>query len=119
MKAISLALLVALFSTGCEPSAQTSDAAVYSPPRHGEPASDAENCQCTIYWLVRHDAVEGRDYEVDALTWLWDLTTRADKTIIGNNWKGIQSRYYESGPFATMENMEARYIDWLLQELAD
>jgi len=82
-------------------------------------ANDAENCQCEIYWLVRHDAVEGRDYDADALTWLWDITTQEDKTIIRNNWKGVQSRYYERGPFGKMEDMEARYIDWILQELAD
>ncbi|MBT8081068.1 MAG: aromatic ring-hydroxylating dioxygenase subunit alpha [Gammaproteobacteria bacterium] len=73
--------------------------------------------RCEIYWLVRGDAREGRDYDVDELTWLWDVTTRADKEIIVNNSKGVHSKYYEPGPFSTMEAMESIYVDWILQEL--
>ncbi|HLT91927.1 MAG TPA: aromatic ring-hydroxylating dioxygenase subunit alpha [Woeseiaceae bacterium] len=80
---------------------------------------DLENCVCEIYWLVRGDAVEGKDYDVDELTWLWHVTTLADKEIIVNNWKGVRSRYYRPGPFSTMERMERRFIDWVLQQLAD
>ena len=79
---------------------------------------DARNCKCEIYWLVRGDAVEGKDYVTDDLTWLWDVTTDADKTIIVNNWKGVQSIYYQPGPFSKMEDMEGRYIDWIVRELA-
>ena len=79
---------------------------------------DARNCKCEIYWLVRGDAVEGKDYVTDDLTWLWDVTTDADKTIIVNNWKGVQSVYYQPGPFSKMEDMEGRYIDWIVRELA-
>ena len=78
---------------------------------------DHVNSRCEIYWLVREDADEGRDYDVDELTWLWDITTQADKEIIVNNARGVQSKYYEPGPFSTMEAMEKRYIDWILQEL--
>jgi Rieske 2Fe-2S family protein len=78
---------------------------------------DSKNCECRIFWLVRDDAVEGRDYDVDALIWLWDVTTRADKTIIVNNWRGVKSRYYEPGPFSKMESCESGYIDWVVQEL--
>lgn len=83
---------------------------VFTPVDHG-------NCRCTIYWLVRGDAEAGRDYDVDELTWLWDVTTQADKRIIVNNWKGVNSRYYRPGPFAGMERMERRYVEWLLQQL--
>ena len=78
---------------------------------------DSQNCECRIYWLVRDDAVKGKDYEVEALTWLWDVTTKADKTIILNNWRGVSSRYYEPGPFSKLEFSESRYIDWILLEL--
>lgn len=80
---------------------------------------DHLNCKCDIYWMVRGDAVEGKDYDVDELTWLWDITTHADKTIIVNNWKGVQSRYYEPGPFSGQERMERSWIEWLLRELAN
>ena len=43
--------------------------------------------------------------------------TQADKEIIVNNSKGVHSKYYEPGPFSSMEAMERIYIDWILQEL--
>jgi phenylpropionate dioxygenase-like ring-hydroxylating dioxygenase large terminal subunit len=85
---------------------------VFKPVDHG-------HCVCEIYWLVRSDAVEGRDYDLAGLTWLWDVTTHADKTIIVNNWKGVNSRYFRPGPFSTMERMEKRYVEWILAQLAD
>jgi len=78
---------------------------------------DKDHCQCEIYWLVRSDAVEGRDYDVDRLTWLWDVTTQADTEIIVNNWKGVKSKYYQPGPFSDMERAESTYVEWVLQEL--
>ena len=79
---------------------------------------DFENSRCDIYWLVRDNAAEGKDYDVDELTWLWDVTTEADKTIIVNNYKGVCSRFYQPGPFSGMERPERIYVEWLLQELA-
>jgi len=78
---------------------------------------DKDNSLCEIFWLVRSDADEGKDYDVDALTWLWDVTTEADKTIIVNNSKGVHSRYYRPGPFSGMENLERVYIEWILEQL--
>ena len=78
---------------------------------------DRDNCKCDIYWLVRADAQEGTDYDVDKLTWLWDVTTEADKEIIVNNWRGLRSRYYQPGPFSAMERMEKMWVEWYLQEL--
>lgn len=79
---------------------------------------DQLNCQCKIFWLVRGDAVEGKDYDRDELVWLWDITTHADEKIIVDNWKGVQSRYYRPGPFSGMEGMERRWTEWILRELA-
>ena len=78
---------------------------------------DQYNCRCDIDWLVRGDAEEGKDYRKDELTWLWDVTTLADKEIIVNNWKGVQSKYYSPGPFSAMERYERIWTEWLLQEL--
>jgi Rieske 2Fe-2S family protein len=78
---------------------------------------DQYHSQCDSYWLVLNDAEAGKDYDLDELVWLWDVTTEADKRIIMNNWKGVNSRYYRSGPFSGMERMEGRYIEWLLQQL--
>ena len=78
---------------------------------------DLNNSRCDIYWLVRGDAVEGKDYDLDELTWLWDVTTKADKSIIVNNSKGVHSRFYQPGPFSGMERAEKTYVEWLMQEL--
>ncbi len=78
---------------------------------------DGRHCQCQIYWLVRGDAVEGKDYDCDELMWLWDVTMCADERIIVNNWKGVNSKYYKPGPFSEMEEPEQRFVDWVLQEL--
>jgi len=78
---------------------------------------DLNNSKCDIYWLVRADAEEGKDYDVEELTWLWDITTEADKTIIVNNSKGVHSRFYRPGPFSEMEGLEQSYIEWILREL--
>ncbi len=79
---------------------------------------DIENSRCDIYWLTRADAVAGKDYDVQELVWLWDITTQADKTIIVNNSKGVHSKFYEPGPFSDMEQAERVYIEWILQQLA-
>lgn len=84
---------------------------VFSPVDHG-------NCICKIFWFVRGDAVEGQDYDLEKLTWLWDVTTQADERIIVNNWKGVCSRYYRPGPFSGMETMEQRFTEWILQQLS-
>jgi Rieske 2Fe-2S family protein len=79
---------------------------------------DLNNSRCEIHWLVRSDAVQGKDYDLHELTWLWDITTKADMTIIVNNSKGVHSKYYEPGPFSRMEKAERAYIEWILQQLA-
>jgi Rieske 2Fe-2S family protein len=78
---------------------------------------DQNNSSCEIYWLVRGDAEEGKDYDVEKLTWLWDVTTQSDKEIIVNNSRGVHSKYYRPGPFSGMERAERVYIEWILQEL--
>ena len=79
---------------------------------------DQGNCICKIFWFVRHDAIEGKDYNCEALMWLWDITTNADEKIIVNNWKGVNSRFYKPGPFSGMERLERRYTEWIVQQLA-
>ena len=71
-----------------------------------------------VIWLVRADAVEGRDYERDALTWMWRVTTEADKKITQDNQAGVNSRFYRPGPYAAMEPNASRYAAWYLGELA-
>ncbi|NKB36465.1 MAG: Rieske 2Fe-2S domain-containing protein [Gammaproteobacteria bacterium] len=71
-----------------------------------------DTADCEITWLVNEDADEGVDYNLDDLIWLWDVTTIADKRIIEDNQKGVNSRHYEPGPFTTMEDFEQGFVDW-------
>ena len=70
-----------------------------------------------VMWLVRGDAREGDDYDVERLIWLWDVTSLADKRIIETNQAGIRSRHYEPGPFSLMEPATAAYVERYLGEL--
>lgn len=67
---------------------------------------------CEITWLVNETAVEGKDYDVAELTWLWDVTTKADKQIIERNQAGVDSRFYLPGPLSTMENYQRQFLEW-------
>ncbi len=78
----------------------------------------ALDTEMEVIWLVRGDAVEGRDYDLDRLTWLWDVTSLADKKIIEMNQAGVRSRAYEPGPYSLMEPGTAAYTDRYLSELA-
>jgi len=72
---------------------------------------------CDITWLVNGDAEEGKDYDKERLTWLWDVTTRADKRIIEFNAEGVQSRFYEPGPYSKMEEYTWKFMTWYLQTI--
>ena len=73
--------------------------------------------ECDISWLVNGDAEEGTDYDKAKLTWLWDVTTEADKRIIENNARGVSSRYYQPGTLSTMEEFTGSFISWYLQTI--
>jgi phenylpropionate dioxygenase-like ring-hydroxylating dioxygenase large terminal subunit len=73
-----------------------------------------DTADCDITWLVRGDAEEGKDYAKEKLTWLWDVTTYADKTIIERNQQGVNSRYYRPGPLSEMEDYTWKFLSWYL-----
>ena len=52
-----------------------------------------------LVWFVREDAQEGVDYDVDKVTWLWHHTTLEDEYIITRNAAGVNSRFFEPGPY--------------------
>lgn len=77
-----------------------------------------DSCEMELIWLVKEDAVEGRDYDLDRLTWLWKVTTEEDKKIIEHTARGVRSHYFVPGPIAPMEHNELRYIHWYLSEIS-
>lgn len=79
---------------------------------------DAHTTDMELIWLVKGGAQEGVDYDLEKLTWLWQVTTLADKRITEDNQKGVNSRYYEPGPYAPVEQNAIAWIDWYLHEIA-
>ena len=71
-----------------------------------------------LTWLVHPEAVEGVDYEVEHVTWLWLKTVEEDLHICANNQAGVNSRYYQPGPYSKMEGTADRFMEWYLKELA-
>ena len=76
-----------------------------------------DRSECDITWLVNGDAEEGKDYKKERLTWLWDVTTHADKKIIEQNAKGVASRFYRPGPLSKMETYTWRFLEWYLDTI--
>ena len=72
-----------------------------------------------VIWLVRKDAVEGKDYNLDDLTWMWKVTAAADKRIVHENQVGVSSRFYVPGPYALpIEEKTVRLTEWYLHSIA-
>jgi Rieske 2Fe-2S family protein len=70
-----------------------------------------------ILWLVRDDARDGDDYHREQLTWMWHVTSIADKQIIDQNQQGVNSRYYAPGPYGPMEAQTRSFVEWYLAQI--
>lgn len=71
-----------------------------------------------LTWVVHEDAVEGVDYDVNRIKWLWEATGAADATICENNQKGVNSKFYKPGPHSKMEDRIDHLIHWYLRQIA-
>lgn len=67
-----------------------------------------------VVWMVRGDAQEGRDYDLEALTWLWHVTSLDDERIIRHNQAGVNSHFFQPGPLAEMESGIAGFYDFYM-----
>lgn len=70
-----------------------------------------------IIWLVREDAVEGKNYDIERLTWLWHVTTAQDKVLAENNQRGVESHAYVPGPYSLLEDSVNRFVQWYLEQV--
>jgi len=70
-------------------------------------------------WLVRKDAEEGRDYEIDNLTKVWRATNEQDGTFVGYAQSGITSPAYEPGPYTPSEYMVDHFATWYIERLSE
>ncbi len=67
-----------------------------------------------VSWLVRDDAIEDKDFDLDRLVWMWDVTTVEDTKIIGDNQLGVNSRRYEPGVYSLRERGTIGFVAWYL-----
>jgi glycine betaine catabolism A len=73
----------------------------------------AKRTEVVTKWLVHKDAVEGVDYDVDALAELWTRTNLQDKELAENNQLGVNSPGFTPGPYSPDAEMLAqRFTDW-------
>ncbi|MCR8923177.1 aromatic ring-hydroxylating dioxygenase subunit alpha [Dasania sp. GY-MA-18] len=71
-----------------------------------------------VVWFVKGDAVEGKDYDKDEVTYLWHHTTLEDEYIITRNSEGVNSHFFEPGPYhPEFEEPCIEFIDWYLTTL--
>lgn len=64
-------------------------------------------------WLVREDAEEGIDYQLDDLTELWTRTNLQDRVLVENNQLGVNSPGFVPGPYSReAEALTLRFTDW-------
>jgi Rieske 2Fe-2S family protein len=72
-----------------------------------------------VVWYVNGDAVEGVDYEAEKVAWLWHHTSLEDEYIILRNSKGVNSRFFEPGPYhPEYEATLMEFISWYLKALS-
>jgi len=77
-----------------------------------------EQTDVDITFLVRADAVEGRDYAVEDLTAVLGATAEQDWLLCEQNAAGIRSRGYVPGPLSPVtEGSVSMFHDWYLRRL--
>jgi glycine betaine catabolism A len=70
-------------------------------------------------WLVAADAVEGVDYNIDDLTWVWTQTNAQDQSLAEGAYRGICSGGYRSGPLADEEYLVKQFLSWYRDQLTE
>ena len=71
-----------------------------------------------VIWFVKGDAQEGLDYDKERLIWLWHNTTLEDEFIIRRNSEGLNSHFFEPGPYhPEFESTVNEFINWYLHTL--
>jgi Rieske 2Fe-2S family protein len=70
-------------------------------------------------WLVHADAVEGQDYDVDALTRVWRATNDQDRTLVTRTQLGVSSPAYVPGPYSPTEGQVEAFVNWYVGRLRD
>jgi glycine betaine monooxygenase A len=63
-------------------------------------------------WLVSSEAEEGKDYNVDNLTGVWQATNNQDAAFVAETQRGVSSPRYEPGPLGSTEFLVDFFHRW-------
>ena len=73
---------------------------------------DRERTLVRTTWLVNADAEEGKDYDVEKLTQVWDATNSQDAHFVTETQRGTASPEYVPGPLSGSEFMVDLFHRW-------
>jgi phenylpropionate dioxygenase-like ring-hydroxylating dioxygenase large terminal subunit len=78
----------------------------------------ATRSELVYTWLVRDDAVEGTDYDLEKLIEVGMVTSVEDIALIEKTQSGIGSRYFEPGPIServepALKDFAQTYLQWM------
>ena len=63
---------------------------------------------------------ETRRYEAERVAWLWHYTSLEDEYIIVRNSEGVNSRFFEPGPYQPeFEEVCIDFMAWYLENMTD
>jgi glycine betaine catabolism A len=68
-------------------------------------------------WLVNAEAEEGRDYDLEALTSVWNATNAQDAAFVEETQRGVTSPAYLPGPITASEYMVQLFHTWYAERL--
>ncbi len=70
-------------------------------------------------WLVDADAVEGVDYDLDALTEVWRHTNEEDAAFVGLAQRGVSDPAYVPGPYTETERQVDSFVSWYVARMRE
>jgi glycine betaine catabolism A len=69
-------------------------------------------------WLVHQDAIEGVDYDLNKLTYVWEKTNEQDRFYVALTQEGALNPAYEPGPYAPSEWQVEKFCNWYVNRLS-
>lgn len=79
---------------------------------------DAERSRLRTTWIVHADAVEAVDYDVDALTHVWNATNAQDSAFVARTQRGVMDPGYLPGPYSEVEGDVEAFVTWYVRRMA-
>ncbi|PRY16702.1 aromatic ring-hydroxylating oxygenase subunit alpha [Kineococcus rhizosphaerae] len=70
-------------------------------------------------WLVHPAAVEGVDYDLDALTAVWRATNDQDRALVAGTQAGCSDPGYVPGPYSMVEDDVEAFVNWYVTRLRE